>query len=230
MKGPRLIIALDEPDSDRIKLLLSQLSPNECRIKIGHGLFTALGPDIVKYVISLGFDVFLDLKFHDIPQTVAKACESAAKLGVWMLNVHVASGVDALSAAKEVLMASAKPPLLLGVTALTSLGAQDRLDLRWAADDIQEIVLAYAGLAKRFGLDGVVCSPQELRMLRKAYGSEFILLSPGIRPKLYGKDDQKRTMTAEEAMLAGADYLVVGRPITCSDNPRQVVTDLMQVL
>lgn len=227
MKEPRLIIALDEPEGDRIKLLLSQLSPESCRIKIGHGLFTAFGPDVVKYVIGLGFDVFLDLKFHDIPQTVARACESAAKLGVWMINVHVASGEQALKAAKAALEDFSRPPLLLGVTALTSLGSQDMGDLRWAANDIEEIVLAYAGLAKRCGLDGVVCSPQELRVLRVAYGPEFILLTPGIRPALYGSDDQKRTMTATEATQAGADYLVIGRPITGSDNPRQALADMV---
>src|SRR3990167_4614751 len=225
-----IIVALDYAHIDPLKQLVDQLSPELCRVKIGNILFTRYGPSLVERLMRQGFDVFLDLKFHDIPQTVAGACRSAAELGVWMVNLHIAGGAAMMSAAREMTDSFKIRPLLMGVTVLTSLVEADLQPLGMRAD-VSDVVLNMAKLAKTQGLDGVVCSPQEVRLLRFELGNDFLLVTPGIRSREeQGLDDQKRTMTPEAAVAAGANYLVVGRPITQSAPPAQALRSLNQAL
>lgn len=214
---PRIIVALDFDHIDAVRMLVSQLSPGLCRLKIGNILFTRYGPALVEELMSQSFDVFLDLKFHDIPQTVARSCRVAADLGVWMTNLHVSSGVAAMQMACEAISASHYRPLLIGVTVLTSLQQSDLLladNKRSVIDSVKELAFE----AKRCGLDGVVCSSQEAAVLRQELGQDFVLVTPGIRLEKSG-DDQKRVLGPVEACAAGASYLVIGRPITQSNNP-----------
>ena len=215
-----VIVALDHQSADDALSLVKQLSPELCRLKVGKHLFVRFGPDFVRQLISLGFDVFLDLKFHDIPNTVQDACRAAAELGVWMLNVHCQGGERMLQAAKQgVLQASVdKPPLLIGVTVLTSLDDHD-LETLGLHETPADLVLRYARLAAASGLDGVVCSAMEAPMLREALPNDFVLVTPGIRLQADDTDDQRRVQTPEQAIQAGSDYLVVGRSITQAVNP-----------
>ena len=214
---PRVIVALDFDGIDAVRALVSQLSPKLCRLKIGNILFTHYGPALINELMSQGFEVFLDLKFHDIPQTVAKSCRVVAELGVWMTNLHISSGSAAMQAAREAVSACNRPPLLIGVTVLTSLQRGDLL-LGDHAVSLADSVLALAAEAKRCGLDGVVCSSQEAAMLRSQLGGEFLLVTPGIRLEKTD-DDQKRVLSPIEACAAGASFLVIGRPITEASNP-----------
>lgn len=216
---PKLILALDFPGQRQALELVECLSPHQCRLKVGKELFTRCGPALVERLVQQGFEVFLDLKFHDIPNTVAAACAVAADLGVWMVNVHAGGGRRMMEAARERLQQVAEPPLLIAVTVLTSMG---RDDLRQVGvdDEPQQQVLRLAVLARDAGLDGVVCSPREAVPLREALGAGFKLVTPGVRPSWAGTDDQRRVMTPREALAAGADYLVVGRPITRAEDPR----------
>lgn len=218
MNDPKIIVALDYDNQQDVIHLVKQLDPGLCRLKIGKELFTACGPDIVKRVQDAGFDVFLDLKFHDIPATVAKACTSASNLGVWMLNVHALGGSDMLKAARIAVNESAKSPLLIAVTILTSFDQRqlDEVGLNRALD---EQVIRLAELASSASLDGVVCSAREVEFIRAKLGKDFLLVTPGIRPGGSQKDDQKRTMTPEMALKSGSDYLVIGRPITQAVKP-----------
>jgi orotidine-5'-phosphate decarboxylase len=220
---PHIIIALDNLDAASAMLLAKQLNPNQCRLKVGKELFTAHGPPLVEDLMKLNFQIFLDLKFHDIPNTVAKACLAAAKLGVWMLNVHILGGVAMLEAAREAIdKGPVNKPLLVGVTLLTSLTEQDLLTLGFHRK-LEEQVLSLAELAYKTGLDGVVCSPHEVALLRKNFGDQFCLVTPGIRFSDSPVDDQKRYLTPKEALSQGADYLVIGRPITQASNPAEVL-------
>jgi orotidine-5'-phosphate decarboxylase len=187
-------------------------------VKVGKELFTAAGPDVVRALQDLGFEIFLDLKYHDIPNTVAGACRAAAKLGVWMLNVHASGGEAMMRAAREALAGLARPPLLIAVTILTSLSQEDlaRIGL---AGSVEENVERLARLARACGLDGVVCSAQEASALRRATGPDFTLVTPGIRLADANADDQSRVVTPVEAVRLGADYLVIGRPITQAPDP-----------
>jgi orotidine-5'-phosphate decarboxylase len=215
----RVIVPLDFPDADAALALASRLDPGLCRVKVGKELFTAAGPDVVRRLHDKGFQVFLDLKFHDIPNTVAGACRSAARLGVWMMNVHASGGEAMMRAAREAVGGSARPPLLIAVTVLTSLVDADleRIGFRGKADAVVERL---AALARDCGLDGVVCSAQEAPALRRlAAGRPFALVTPGIRLEGAAADDQARVVTPAEAVRLGADYLVVGRPITASPDP-----------
>ncbi|OGT68531.1 MAG: orotidine 5'-phosphate decarboxylase [Gammaproteobacteria bacterium RIFCSPHIGHO2_12_FULL_45_9] len=224
----QIIIALDLPDADTANQFVAQLSPTECRLKVGPVLFTRYGPALLAPWIAAGFSVFLDLKFHDIPQTVASACRVAAQLGVWMVNVHASGGVPMLCAAREAIDAvtNAKT-LLLGVTALTSLDAADIVAVG-VNDPVETWVLRLAGLCATAGLDGVVSSARELPALRAAHPTPFVLLTPGIRLPGDQSHDQKRTLTPGEARRLGADYIVVGRPITESADPLGALVRIQQ--
>ena len=216
--GPRVIVALDFPSRTEAFALVDRLDPALCRLKVGKELFTRLGPGFVGDLTARGFEVFLDLKYHDIPNTVAAACEAAADLGVWMLNLHASGGRRMMEAARERLERHARRPLLIGVTILTSLGAEDLAEIGFAGDP-KTNVLRLAALAQDAGLDGVVCSPLEAAAIRGAAGADFALVTPGVRPATASLDDQKRVMTPGEAIRAGSTYLVVGRPITAAADP-----------
>jgi orotidine-5'-phosphate decarboxylase len=214
----RIVVALDVPEGPAALALAARLDPALCRVKVGKELFVSAGPAVVESLQRAGFEVFLDLKFHDIPNTVAAACRAAAKLGVWMVNVHASGGAAMMQAAREAVSSSAKAPLLIGVTVLTSLKDAELAAIGWtgsAADN----VLRLARLAHASGLDGVVCSAQEAASLRATIGPGFVSVTPGIR--LAGGDagDQARVVTPEDAVRAGAHYIVIGRPVTQAADP-----------
>ncbi len=216
--APRVIVALDFPDAAQALAFSARLDPRHCRLKVGMELFTAAGPALVERLVAGGFAVFLDLKYHDIPTTVARACSAAARLGVWMVNVHTLGGLNMLTAARAAIDAASHRPLLLGVTILTS---HDPADLRAVGLErpVDAQVESLAALAERAGLDGVVCSARETAALRRRFGPNFLLVTPGIRAEPVSADDQRRSMTAAEARRQGADYLVIGRPITQAADP-----------
>lgn len=219
----RLIIALDFPSAELALNFVKLLSPSDCKLKVGFELFVAAGPDLVRKLVEQGFDVFLDLKFHDIPNTVAAACKSAAKLDVWMLNVHASGGDKMMLAAREALAGFQLPPKLIAVTVLTSMDqAQlEKINISQAPD---QQVSDLAALTKACGLDGVVCSAQEAQQLKVQCGAEFLLVTPGIRPVGSKQDDQSRIVTPLAARQLGIDYVVVGRPITQANDPLAVIT------
>ncbi|MEE8342497.1 MAG: orotidine-5'-phosphate decarboxylase [Gammaproteobacteria bacterium] len=222
-QGPRVIVALDVPSSRQALDLAAKLDPELCRLKVGKELFTRAGPELVRQLIGLNFDVFLDLKFHDIPNTVARACAAAAELGVWMINVHTLGGAKMLVAARESLEAAgAGSPLLVGVTILTSLGDAD-LPAVGLSGNAAANVARLAGLAHETGMDGIVCSAKETRRLRTDLGAGFLLVTPGIRLQGDNVGDQQRVATPATAMADGSDYLVVGRPVIQADNPASVL-------
>ena len=218
MSDPKIIVALDYPDAKSALALVARLDPKLCKVKVGQELYTAAGPQLVEKINNSGFQLFLDLKYHDIPNTVAAACAAAAALGVWMLNVHALGGRAMMSAAREAVAKSAKPPKLIAVTLLTSMGPGEMTDVGLGGGP-QEAVVRLARLAQASGLDGVVCSPQEAAALRKSCGAGFTLVTPGIRPADAAPDDQQRIATPRQAVAAGADYLVIGRPITRAPDP-----------
>jgi len=229
-KDPRVIVALDFPGGQRASEFVNRLQPGSCRLKVGKELFTREGPDLVRAFVKQGHDVFLDLKYHDIPNTVARACEAAAALGVWMLNVHASGGSKMMSAARAALDAlGPQRPLLIAVTVLTSMGNEDLEELGIKASP-EDQVQRLAGLARESGLDGVVCSPREAGILRAKLGDSFKLVTPGIRPKGASLDDQTRVLTPADAIRQGSDYLVMGRPITQAADPVAVLADINQEL
>jgi orotidine-5'-phosphate decarboxylase len=226
----KVLIALDYADEQSALDFVKRVSPADCRLKVGKEMFTYFGPQFVKKLIDLGFDVFLDLKFHDIPNTVAKAVTAAAELGVWMVNVHASGGPEMMRKAKEALEKYGdNAPLLIAVTILTSM---DEAELKRLGVDKtpNEQVQFLAKLAKDSGLDGVVCSAQEASILKQTLGKDFKLVTPGIRPAGADKGDQKRVMTPREAIDAGSDYLVIGRPITQSQNPQATLIEINNTL
>lgn len=227
MNDPKIIIALDYPAAAPALALAERLQPSLCRLKIGKELFTASGPALLEKLMQLGFDIFLDLKFHDIPNTTAQACKAAASLGVWMVNVHALGGRKMLEAAREAIAHSMQQPKLIAVTMLTSMAQDDLADIGINATPA-EMVLRLAILARDSGLDGVVCSAQEAALLRKHCGDGFCLVTPGIRPAQAGLDDQSRVMTPLAARQAGSSYLVIGRPITKAADPLQALLDINQ--
>ena len=218
MSDPRIIVAFDYANAKDALALASRLDPKECRVKVGKELYTAAGPALVEKLLRSDFDIFLDLKFHDIPNTVAGACLAAAELGVWMVNVHALGGRTMMLAARQALAQSGKSPKLIAVTLLTSTGAADMADVGLGGSP-QDAVLRLARMAQACGLDGVVCSPQEAGMLRQHCGTGFTLVTPGIRPADSLQDDQSRIATPRQAIANGADYLVIGRPITRAPDP-----------
>lgn len=215
---PKIIVALDYADADSALKLVEQLDPALCRLKIGKELFTAAGPKLVEQLVQANFGVFLDLKFHDIPNTVAKACAAASQLGVWMLNVHASGGLEMMQAAKQAVQSSDHAPILIAVTVLTSMN-QQTLNQIGIHTDLATHVQHLAKLTQQAGLDGVVCSALEASMLRHALGNDFYLVTPGIRPANVNQDDQSRVVTPADALKNGASYLVIGRPITKASNP-----------
>lgn len=222
VNDPRIIISLDFSETSGALAFLQKIDPGYCRVKIGKELFTRAGPLFVNQVIQLGFDVFLDLKYHDIPTTVARACAAAADLGIWMLNVHASGGKQMMTAAQTALSGCDNPPLLIAVTVLTSFNAPDLQDIG-ITKSVEEQVLTLARLANQCGLNGVVCSAHEARVVRQVTGKDFILVTPGIRPQHSNHNDQSRVMTPADAIRSGSDYLVIGRPITRSDDPMQAL-------
>lgn len=225
MTDPRVIVALDFPDAAKALALVERLDPAQCKLKVGKELFVRAGPALVEKLAASGFMVFLDLKFHDIPNTVAQACRAAGDLGVWMVNVHASGGLKMMQAAREAVDQSRNPPKLIAVTVLTSMSGED---LRQVGLDVEPAVQVarLANLANTAGMDGVVCSAQEATLLRQQIGPDFLLVTPGIRPAGSEAGDQTRILTPARAMEAGADYLVVGRPITQADDP---VTALQRI-
>ena len=223
----KLIIALDFPIKDQALQFIKPLSPNDCKLKVGFELFVAAGPDFVRLLVDKGFDVFLDLKFHDIPNTVASACQSASALGVWMMNVHASGGDKMMAAARQSLIDCNSTSKLIAVTVLTSMD-QMQLSAINVHETLENQVKHLAQLTKRASLDGVVCSANEAGMLRKSFGDDFLLVTPGIRPADFAIGDQKRVMTPAEANEAGVSYIVVGRPITQSQIPLSVIEKINQ--
>jgi len=219
VNDPRIIVALDFPDASSALALAGRLDPKLCRVKVGKELYTAAGPALVEKLRASGFQVFLDLKFHDIPNTVAAACAAAAALGVWMIDVHALGGRAMMEAARAALPRSGDRPRLIAVTLLTNMGASDMAEVGLGGSP-QAAVLGLARLAQASGLDGVVCSAREAADLRRQCGRSFTLVTPGIRPADAGQDDQARVATPQAAIAGGADYLVIGRPITRAPDPR----------
>lgn len=224
---PQVIVALDFAAAEPALTLLSQLKPQDCRIKIGKELFTAAGPDLVRQIVDAGFEIFLDLKFHDIPRTVAQACAAAARLGVWMINVHALGGAAMLRAAREALQNEPNRPKLIAVTVLTSLAEADLSSIGFNCG-VDAMVGRLAHNAAEAGLDGVVCSAREAGMLRQQRGNGFLLVTPGIRPVGSCNDDQQRVVTPAYALRAGADYIVIGRPITAAAEPSRALAAINQ--
>ncbi len=221
-----IIVALDFPSREAALQLADQLDPKLCRVKVGKELFTSSAAGIVETLNSKGFEVFLDLKFHDIPNTTAMAVKAAAEMGVWMVNVHCSGGQRMMAACREVLdQRNGVQPLLIGVTVLTSM---EREDLAAIGLDIepQEQVLRLAALAQKSGMDGLVCSALEATALKAAHPG-LQLVTPGIRPAGSAQDDQRRILTPRQALDAGSDYLVIGRPISQAADPRQALEDVV---
>jgi len=229
MSDPKIIVALDFPQAAPALALVQRLEPSLCRVKVGKELFTATGPQLVENLIKRGFEVFLDLKFHDIPNTTAQACKAAASLGVWMVNVHALGGKRMMEAAREGLENITHRPRLIAVTVLTSMAQEDLHGIGINASAAQMVPLL-AGLAHDSGLDGVVCSAQEASMLRQQYGKEFCLVTPGIRPATSAANDQTRIMTPRAAVEAGSSYLVIGRPITQAPDPLLALQEIIREL
>jgi orotidine-5'-phosphate decarboxylase len=225
----KIIVALDYADAASALALVERLDPALCRLKVGKELFTAAGPELVRTLAARGFEVFLDLKFHDIPNTVAAACRAAAGLGIWMVNVHASGGRRMMAAAQEALADLQRRPLLIAVTVLTSMSAEDLAEVGIPAAPADQ-VLRLARLTQACKLDGVVCSAQEAAMLRADLGADFRLVTPGIRPAGAEVGDQRRVMTPAEALRAGATDLVIGRPITAAADPlaalKQIQSDI----
>lgn len=221
-QGSRIIVALDYATSNEALAFAARVTPAQCKLKIGKELFTQAGPDIVRRLVDRGFDIFLDLKFHDIPNTVAKACSAAAGLGIWMLNVHTLGGRAMLLAAREAVDKSSRRPLLIGVTILTSMSDADLTEIG-ILTGVEQNVLRLAKLAQETKLDGVVCSALEAKNIRVATSPSFKLVTPGIRLADSSSNDQKRIATPAAALSDGADYLVIGRPITQANDPMAVI-------
>lgn len=219
LNDPKIIVALDFPSQGPALALADQLDPAKCRLKVGKELFTRSGPELVKSLQGRGFDVFLDLKFHDIPNTTSAAVAAAADLGVWMVNVHASGGEKMMVACRERLESfGADKPLLIAVTVLTSMSDADLAGIG-ITDSAEAQVSRLAALTRNCGLDGVVCSAQEAPRLKAEQGADFQLITPGIRPLTADKGDQQRIMTPTDALKAGSDYLVIGRPITQAPDP-----------
>lgn len=229
MNNSPLIIALDYPDRASALKMAGLLDPARCRVKVGKELFTRCGPDILDQLHKLGFQVFLDLKYHDIPATTAKACAVAASAGVWMLNVHASGGRKMMETAVEALSRFEKRPLLIGVTVLTSMSEAELMETG-ITGGLRKHVSRLAALAHGAGLDGVVCSAQETEMIREETSKHFCLVTPGIRPSFANQDDQTRIVTPVQAIKNGSDYLVIGRPITKADEPMKALDRVLQEL
>lgn len=224
-----IIVALDAKSEYDALTIVDQLDPALCRVKVGKELFTHEGPSVVKTLQDKGFEVFLDLKFHDIPNTTAQAVCAAADLGVWMVNVHASGGRKMMETCVERLKAGNYQTQLIAVTVLTSMGREDLRDIGLDIEPVEH-VKRLAKLTQESGLDGVVCSAQEAKILREMLNADFALVTPGIRPEGSNADDQKRIVTPKQAMLNGSTHLVIGRPITQAANPNQTLKDILATL
>ncbi len=224
----KIIVALDLQDEAKVKTLLNQLSGHKVWVKIGMEVFYALGPSVIHQARDAGFKVFLDLKLHDIPNTVAQGLKSLSRLPVDMMNVHAAGGSEMLKAAIEALSANSKRPLLIAVTQLTSTSEAQMNQEQKILGKLEESVLNYATLARNAGLDGVVSSPLEVQLIKNHLGSKFLTVTPGIRLKDHNSDDQKRITTPQEAYELGTDYMVIGRPITAQADPKAALEKILQ--
>ena len=224
-----VVVALDYPNQDLAINMAQQLDPTQCRVKVGKELYTASGPVILEKLHALGFDVFLDLKFHDIPNTCAKAVGVAADLGVWMVNVHASGGRRMMEAARNELGKKSHQPLLIGVTVLTSMEQNDLAEIGLNLDP-QEQVRRLALLTQNSGLDGVVCSAQEVELIRNNCSPEFLTVTPGIRPAGSEQGDQRRVLTPQQALAAGVNYMVIGRPITQASEPALACNNILESL
>ena len=225
MTESKVIVALDYNDEKKALEFVDRVSSNLCRLKVGNELFTSAGPKFVAKLVDKGFKVFLDLKYHDIPNTVSRACEAAADLGVWLVDVHTSGGSVMMSAAAEALSKYRERPYLIGVTVLTSMDSSQLNSIGVTAEP-KEQVIRLAKLAKESGLDGVVSSAQEVTLIKTNVAAPFICVTPGIRPAGASIGDQKRIMTPAEAIAAGSDYLVIGRPITQAEDPVKALVDI----
>lgn len=225
MSDPKVIVALDYNEEKLALDFASKVSPDSCKLKVGNELFTTAGPALVSKLVDKGFKVFLDLKFHDIPNTVSKACDAAAKLGVWLVNVHASGGPIMMQMAAETLAKYNNRPNLIAVTVLTSMD-KDSLGSIGINDEPRAEVLRLAKLAKECGLDGVVSSAQEVSLIKKYLGVPFLCVTPGIRPDGDALGDQRRVMTPKEAIAVGSDYLVIGRPITKALDPVETLAKI----
>ena len=227
----KIIVALDYADANSALALVNQLEPSLCKLKIGKELFTAAGPQLVEKLVAKGYAVFLDLKFHDIPNTVAKACQAASNLGVWMLNVHASGGGAMMNAAAEGVDIGSQgrenKPFLIAVTVLTSMN-QASLHEIGVETSVENHVLKLAKLTQAAGLNGVVCSALEAQLLRQHLPNDFLLVTPGIRPASASLDDQSRVLTPSQGLQYGANYLVIGRPITQASNPVEALIAINQ--
>ena len=226
--GSPIIVALDLDQKSALELA-NKIDPQDCKVKVGSQLFTASGPKVIKELKNLGFEIFLDLKFHDIPNTVRKAVETAIEMGVWMLNVHSLGGKEMLKAAYEAKETASIKPILIGVTMLTSLDNKSIKQVGLQMN-IEDQVLLLTDLCKEEGLDGVVCSPNELVLLRENVNKDFLLVTPGIRSLKVENDDQKRTSTVSEAIEKGADYVVIGREITSDKDPNKKIKKIIETV
>lgn len=221
-----VVVALDYHERDKALAFVDKIDPRDCRLKVGKEMFTLFGPQLVRDLQQRGFDVFLDLKFHDIPNTTARAVAAAADLGVWMVNVHASGGARMMAAARDALAPFGKDaPLLIAVTVLTSMETSDLHDLGVTLSPAEHAE-RLARLTQQCGLDGVVCSAQEAVRFKQAFGAAFKLVTPGIRPAGSEAGDQRRIMTPEQALSAGVDYMVIGRPVTQSVDPAQTLKDI----
>lgn len=225
MKESKVIVALDYNDERKALEFVDKVSGDLCKLKVGNELFTTAGPRFVEKLVNKGFKVFLDLKYHDIPNTVSRACEAAADLGVWLVDVHTSGGPVMMSAAAEALSKYRERPYLIGVTVLTSMDSS-QLNSIGISSEPKEQVIKLARLAKESGLDGVVSSAQEVALIKANVDAPFICVTPGIRPAGSAVGDQKRIMTPPEAIASGSDYLVIGRPITQADDPVKALADI----
>lgn len=224
-----IVVALDYPNQAQALAMAKQLNPAQCRVKVGKELFTSAGPQVVEALHKLGFEVFLDLKFHDIPNTCAKACAAAADLGVWMVNVHASGGRRMMEAARNEIDKAKHKPLLIGVTVLTSMEQSDLAELGLNISPIEQVE-RLAKLTQSSGLDGVVCSAQEVALIGNVCGKDFLTVTPGIRPAGAEQGDQRRVLTPAQAKAAGVHYMVIGRPITQAANPALACTDIIKEL
>ena len=225
MTESKVIVALDYNDENKALEFVDKVSADLCRLKVGNELFTTAGPKFVAKLVDKGFKVFLDLKYHDIPNTVSRACEAAADLGVWLVDIHTSGGPVMMSAAAEALSKYRERPYLIGVTVLTSMDSAQLSSIGVAAEP-KEQVIRLAKLAKESGLDGVVSSAQEVTLIKSNVPAPFICVTPGIRPAGSSVGDQKRIMTPAQAVAAGSDYLVIGRPITQAEEPVKALIDI----
>ncbi|MBX9444256.1 orotidine-5'-phosphate decarboxylase [Dickeya chrysanthemi] len=228
--GSPIIVALDYAEQRAAYAFVDRIDPKDCRLKVGKEMFTLFGPQLVNDLQQRGFEVFLDLKFHDIPNTTARAVAAAAELGVWMVNVHASGGARMMTAARDALVPFGDDaPLLIAVTVLTSMDDADLQGLGISLSPAEQAE-KLARLTQQCGLDGVVCSAHEALRLKQVCGTDFRLITPGIRPAGSDAGDQRRIMTPQQAQQAGVDYMVIGRPITQSADPAQTLKTILASL